>query len=82
MQVIVSDSALWSVNVFTILILYPWQLCNATTRYCGLLINVSDTDQETPSSHMYSTADMLYSGGEHLSNCSAVDGLSADILQV
>ena len=48
---------------------------------CDLLINISDTNEETPSSYS-STADVLYSGNEHLSNCSTVDGLSADILQV
>ena len=48
---------------------------------CDLLINMSDTNEETPSSYS-STADMPHSGSEHLSNCSIVDGLSADILQV
>ena len=45
---------------------------------CGLLI---DTNEEAPSSYS-STTDVLYSGSEHLFNCSTVDGLSADILQV
>jgi hypothetical protein len=48
---------------------------------CRLLIYVSDADEQTPSSYC-GIADMLYSGGEQLSNCSTVDGLSADILQV
>lgn len=48
---------------------------------CGLLIYVSDADEQTPSSYC-NTANMLFSGGEQLSNCSTVDGLSADILQV
>ena len=48
---------------------------------CSLLIYVSDASEQTPSSYS-STADVLFSGGEQLSNCSTVDGLSADILQV
>ncbi len=48
---------------------------------CGLLIYVPDANEQTPSSYC-GIADMLYSGGEQLSNCSTVDGLSADILQV
>ena len=48
---------------------------------CGLLINVSDIDDETPSSYS-SDADVPHLGSGHLSNCSIIDGLSADILQV
>lgn len=48
---------------------------------CDLLINASDATDEIPSSYS-SAADVPHLGSKRLSNCSTIDGLSADILQV